>query len=128
MDISIFKDGRVQFTNTGVKLCLGVTCFSPCPSIYLSIHPSITFWFLRGLWDGRLVFNKYCILTFIVCSVRLSHLLLLFFQLDDFENEIGFQDQKLPDTCIPTLENFRITSPIKLCVVKLYGKKVSQES
>ena len=48
-----------------------------------------------------------------------------YLQLSDLESEVSFGDNKLPETLIPALENFKLSSPVKLCVVKLFKNKVS---
>ena len=47
-----------------------------------------------------------------------------YFQLDDLGDEVSFKDAALPEASLPSLEKFRITTPVKLCIVKLFGKKV----
>ena len=51
--------------------------------------------------------------------------MVLYLQLSDLESEVSFDDNKLPETLIPALENYNLSSPVKLCVVKLVKNKVS---
>ena len=64
-------------------------------------------------------------MTKLAASRQKVNLKMWYLQLSDLESEVSFDDNKLPETLIPALENFKLSSPVKLCVVKLFKNKVS---
>ena len=77
--------------------------------------------------SGSKLFAKFITeqMTKLAASRQKVNLKMWYLQLSDLESEVSFDDNKLPETLIPALGNFKLTSPVKLCVVKLFKNKVS---